>query len=80
MEIVSSQSFLENRYKSKHPTSLAKPRTYGEMLQKVPPSGALSWMIAPTEQSDEQVVGSSDPELFSEPEESDHEIENVEGQ
>ena len=54
---------LENRYKSKHPNSLAKPCTYGDPVQKIPPSGTPSWMIVP-EHSDGSAA-SSDLDLFS---------------
>ena len=62
---------LENRYKSKHPKSLAKPRTYGDPVQKIPPSGAPLWMVSP-EHSNEGLAAGSDHELFSEPNDSDH--------
>ena len=54
---------LENRYKSKHPNSLAKPRTYGDPVPKIPPSGAPSSKIV-LEHSDGSAA-SSDLDLFS---------------
>ena len=61
VEIIISHSFLgklANQYKSKHPNSLAKPHTYDDPVQKIPPSGTPSWMIVP-EHSDGSAASSN---------------------
>lgn len=40
---------LESCFKDKHPKSLAKPRKYGEPVEKNVPSGIPSWMIKANE-------------------------------
>ncbi|CAI8031455.1 hypothetical protein GBAR_LOCUS17848 [Geodia barretti] len=55
---------LERRFKEKHPNSLAKPRTYGEPIQKAPPAGIPSWMVKP-EQPGESVNETIENELSS---------------
>ena len=54
---------LENRYKSKNPNSLAKPRTYGDPVQKIAPFGTPSWMIVPEHSNGS--AASSGLDLFS---------------
>ena len=56
---------LERRFKDKHPHSLAKPRTYGEPVQKKAPTGIPSWMVRP-QQGDDGIESTPDEdELFS---------------
>jgi len=61
---------LENRYKSKHEKTLAKPRRYGNPVQREAPPGIPSWMLnmaeSPLTTEDEEPVPiQSDEELFS---------------
>ena len=65
---------LEGRYKAKHARSLAKPRTYGEPVQKPPPASAPSWMVRQHCTDD-----NSANELFSDASDADLE-DNTEGE
>jgi len=61
---------VENRYKSKHEKTLAKPRQYGNPVQREAPPGIPSWMLDTAEsplttEDEEPVPIQSDEELFS---------------
>lgn len=61
---------LENHYKSKHEKTLAKPRRYGNPVQREVPPGIPSWMLntaeSPLTTEDEELAPiQSDEELFS---------------
>ncbi len=63
---------LENRYKSKHEKTLAKPRRYVNPVQREAPPGIPSWMLdteqSPTPEDEEPAPIRSDGELFSDKE------------
>lgn len=59
---------LDNRFKSKHAKSLAKPRSYGSQSNGRAPSGAPSWILA----SDSLTTGEKDTE--NQPPPDDNEI------